>query len=150
MTTAAGAGQQATVSRLPDQREVNVMSPYEVEHSMTDQSRIERRCAIIASGFDHFHRTPGTPASKTVRREMPTFTAWKFILIVCIVGAAGFATGGVAISKSANNVLPHMSAAAPRAMLPMCPSLLGPLDNRVGAIYEQYLGYTPMLRVASR
>jgi len=150
LTTAAGADQQATVPRPPDQREVDVMSQYEFEPSMSDQSRIERRCAIIATGSDHFHRIPGTPASKAMRRDMPKFTAWKFILIICIVGVAGFATGGVAISKSANNVLPQMSAAAPRAMLPMCPSLQGSLDARVGAIYERYLGYTPMLRVASR
>ena len=126
------------------------MSQYEFEPSMSDQSRIERRCAIIASGSNHFHRIPNTPAPKAVRREMPTFTAWKFVLIVCIVGGAGFATGGVAISKSANNVLPPMSVAAPAAMLPMCPSLQGSLDDRVGAIYEQYLGYTPMVRLASR
>lgn len=108
---AAGADQQATVPRPLNQREVGVMSPYEIDPNSSDQYRIERHCKIIASGSDHFCRVPGTIAPESPRRRIPMTAAWKSIWIACIVMVAGMVTNGVAISRSGTVDATQTSAA---------------------------------------
>ena len=104
---------QASAPRPPSQRKVDVMSPYGNEINLSAERRVERHCALIASGSDHLHRVPGAIVTKRRLWQRPMAAAWKVLWIACIVAVAGIATSDVAISRSETIDAALASATAP-------------------------------------
>ena len=86
------------------------MSLYEDFANLSDHHRLERRCKIVVSGLEYFHHVPAPAAPKAVRRTTSFAARWKFVWILCVVGIAGLASSGVAISRSGTDDATHPTA----------------------------------------